>query len=42
MSEESRKIAVAGATGRVGHHLVDVLTERGHEVVPVSRTTAST
>ena len=38
MSEESRKIAVAGATGRVGHHLVDVLTERGHEVVPVSRT----
>ena len=33
----SQKIAVAGATGRVGHHLVDVLTERGHEVVPISR-----
>jgi uncharacterized protein YbjT (DUF2867 family) len=32
------KIAVAGATGRVGHHVVDVLTERGHDVVPISRT----
>jgi uncharacterized protein YbjT (DUF2867 family) len=31
-------IAVAGATGRVGRHIVDVLTERGHDVVPVSRT----
>jgi uncharacterized protein YbjT (DUF2867 family) len=27
------KIAVAGATGRVGHHLVDVLEEQGHDVV---------
>ena len=35
---ESKKIAVAGATGRVGHHVVDVLAERGHEVVPISRT----
>jgi uncharacterized protein YbjT (DUF2867 family) len=33
-----KKIAVAGATGRVGHHVVDVLAERGHEVVRVSRT----
>jgi nucleoside-diphosphate-sugar epimerase len=33
----SQKIAVAGATARVGHHVVDVLTERGHEVVPISR-----
>ncbi len=33
----ARKIAVAGATGRVGHHVVDVLTERGHDVVPMSR-----
>ena len=33
------KIAVAGATGRVGHHVVDVLEERGHEVVAISRST---
>jgi uncharacterized protein YbjT (DUF2867 family) len=33
------KIAVAGATGRVGHHVVDVLKERGHEVAPMSRST---
>ena len=32
-----RKIAVAGATGRVGRHTVDVLKERGHDVVPMSR-----
>ncbi len=31
------KIAVAGATGRVGRHVVDLLKERGHEVVPISR-----
>ena len=31
------KIAVAGATGRVGHHVVDVLEGRGHEVVAISR-----
>lgn len=31
------RIAVAGATGRVGRHLVDVLTERGHDVVGMSR-----
>ncbi|ANN18718.1 epimerase [Amycolatopsis orientalis] len=33
------KIAVAGATGRLGLHVVDVLTERGHQVVPMSRAT---
>jgi uncharacterized protein YbjT (DUF2867 family) len=33
------RIAVAGATGRVGRHVVDVLRESGHEVVPMSRTT---
>jgi len=32
-------IAVAGATGRVGHHIVDVLEEQGHEVVAISRST---
>src|SRR5690242_15337096 len=31
-------IAVAGATGRLGRHLVEVLEERGHGVVPISRT----
>ena len=31
-------IAVAGATGRLGSHVVDVLKERGHDVVPMSRT----
>jgi hypothetical protein len=34
----TKKVAVAGATGRVGHHVVDVLTERGQEVVRISRT----
>ncbi|WP_410577150.1 SDR family oxidoreductase [Amycolatopsis sp. lyj-108] len=33
------KFAVAGATGRLGQHVVDVLTERGHHVVPMSRAT---
>jgi len=32
-----RKMAVAGATGRVGRHLVDVLEADGHDVVPMSR-----
>jgi uncharacterized protein YbjT (DUF2867 family) len=31
------KIAVVGATGRVGRHVVDVLKERGHGVVAISR-----
>ena len=35
--QSKRKIAVAGATGRVGRHVVDVLTERGHETVAMSR-----
>lgn len=32
-----KKIAVAGATGRLGQPTVEVLRERGHEVVPISR-----
>src|SRR5262245_39433357 len=31
------KIAVAGATGRVGRHVTDVLKARGHDVVAMSR-----
>jgi uncharacterized protein YbjT (DUF2867 family) len=31
------KIAVAGATGRAGRHVVDVLHGDGHEVVAISR-----
>ena len=31
------KIAVVGATGRVGRHVVDVVEGRGHDVVAVSR-----
>jgi uncharacterized protein YbjT (DUF2867 family) len=33
------KIAVAGATGRAGRHVVDILAARGHDVVPMSRAT---
>jgi uncharacterized protein YbjT (DUF2867 family) len=32
-----KKIAVAGATGRVGSHVVEVLEDAGHHVVPMSR-----
>ncbi len=31
------KIAVAGATGRVGRHVVEVLAAQAHDVVPISR-----
>jgi len=31
------KIAVAGATGRVGRHVVEVLEAGGHDVAPMSR-----
>lgn len=34
---EKQRIAVVGATGRLGRHLVDVLEERGHEAVRISR-----
>jgi uncharacterized protein YbjT (DUF2867 family) len=35
---ENSKIAVAGASGRAGRHVVDILESRGYDVVPVSRT----
>jgi uncharacterized protein YbjT (DUF2867 family) len=35
----SMKIAVAGATGRVGRRAVELLQAAGHEVVPMSRST---
>jgi uncharacterized protein YbjT (DUF2867 family) len=35
--ERIHRVAVAGATGRVGKHVVDVLRERGYEVVRMSR-----
>jgi uncharacterized protein YbjT (DUF2867 family) len=35
--QASRRIAVAGATGRVGCHVVDLLEESGYDVVPISR-----
>ena len=35
--QSARKIAVTGATGRVGRHVVDVLEARGHDVVPIAR-----
>jgi uncharacterized protein YbjT (DUF2867 family) len=33
----SQRIAVTGATGRLGPHLVEILTRRGHDVVPIAR-----
>lgn len=33
------RIAVAGATGRLGRHVAEVLAERGHEVATMSRAT---
>src|SRR3954465_5044419 len=33
----SQRIAVTGATGRVGSHLVEILERRGRDVVPISR-----
>ncbi|MBV9447097.1 MAG: protein kinase [Streptosporangiaceae bacterium] len=34
---QQAKIAVAGATGRLGRHVTDVLRAAGREVVPISR-----
>ena len=35
--QAQQKIAVAGATGRVGRHVVDLLKSGGHDVVAMSR-----
>jgi nucleoside-diphosphate-sugar epimerase len=37
MEQVRMKIAVAGATGRVGRHVVDVLKAGEHDVVAMSR-----
>ena len=37
MQARRKKIAVAGTTGRVGRHIVDVLGALGHDVVGMSR-----
>jgi uncharacterized protein YbjT (DUF2867 family) len=37
--QSSGKIAVTGATGRLGRHVVDVLEARGHDVVSIARST---
>jgi uncharacterized protein YbjT (DUF2867 family) len=37
MQTETKKIAVTGATGRVGSHLGEILEQRGHDVVPIAR-----
>jgi uncharacterized protein YbjT (DUF2867 family) len=35
--DTQQTIAITGATGRVGGHLVDLLKNSGHQVVPISR-----
>lgn len=35
--KNQQRIAVAGATGRVGRHVVNVLEAQGHDVVAISR-----
>jgi uncharacterized protein YbjT (DUF2867 family) len=37
IEKRTQKIAVTGATGRVGSHLVEILEQRGHDVVPIAR-----
>jgi nucleoside-diphosphate-sugar epimerase len=37
MQARRRKIALAGTTGRVGRHVLDVLKNEGHKVVGMSR-----
>ena len=35
--QQNTRIAVAGATGRVGRHVVDILESQGYDVVSISR-----
>jgi uncharacterized protein YbjT (DUF2867 family) len=35
--QQNTKFAVAGATGRLGRHVVDILESGGYDVVPISR-----
>jgi uncharacterized protein YbjT (DUF2867 family) len=35
--QQNSKIAVAGATGRLGRHIVEILESRGYDVVSISR-----
>jgi nucleoside-diphosphate-sugar epimerase len=35
--QQNTKIAVAGATGRLGRQVVDILESGGYDVVPMSR-----
>ena len=35
--QTSKRVAVAGATGRVGHHAVTVLRKQGYDVVEIAR-----
>ena len=39
VTQGAQRIVVAGATGRVGRHVVEVLRAGGHDVVPISRAT---
>jgi uncharacterized protein YbjT (DUF2867 family) len=39
MNLKQQRIGVVGATGRAGRHIVDVLRERGHQPVAMSRST---
>ena len=39
MRTDNSRIAVTGATGRVGSHLVEILAQRGHDVVGIARST---
>ncbi len=37
MGADKKKIAVVGATGRAGHHVVDILKSQGYDVAEIAR-----